>query len=71
LFFSFAFCNLVIFIENNYQQDACSSAIESMLDCCEQNEDKGFPSCDGFKFNLNKRKQARERAAAASDKKKY
>jgi hypothetical protein len=43
-------------VENDYQQDACGPVIEKLLDCCESNEDKNFPSCDGFKFMLNKRK---------------
>ncbi len=42
-------------LENNYQQDACQNALEAMLDCCERNASKDFPSCDGFKFALKKR----------------
>lgn len=49
----------ICLVENNYQQDRCQNAIEAMLDCCEQNADKQFSSCDGFKFQIKKRADER------------
>lgn len=51
-----------MYAENNYQQDACKDVIEAMLDCCELNTVREFPSCDGFKFMLKKRAEARQKS---------
>jgi len=49
---------------NNYNQDACRSVIEALLDCCEVNRAKDLPSCDGFKFQVQKRLKEKKEASS-------
>ncbi|CAG7838154.1 unnamed protein product [Allacma fusca] len=52
--------------KNNYQQEKCEHIIQKMLDCCEFNASRNFASCDGFKFQLQKRIKAREQSNGPS-----
>ena len=51
------FSQILLYLENNYQQDLCEHVIDAMIKCCAQDNARYLPRCSGFALLIEKGKE--------------